>query len=121
MDIGPLIPPTAKAYDLTLYLAEYTIAKRISNEPAFSWLVPTIIRTRLENVPSLALLSKALDLENVNDFWETAIRKELEKVKVAFQLLEENENPSIGSKLINCHIIFDVKMNLTRKARFVAG
>ena len=44
--------------------------------------------------------ARALDLENDNDFWEKAIRKELEKVKVAFQL-NDDEEPPMGSKLIN--------------------
>ena len=36
-------------------------------------------------------------------------------------LLENDEKPLVGSKLINYHIIFDVNMDLTRKARLVAG
>jgi hypothetical protein len=29
--------------------------------------------------------------------------------------------PSVGHKWIKCHIIFDVRMDFERKARFVAG
>jgi hypothetical protein len=39
---------------------------------------------------------------------------------LAFQFLEENESIPIGYKWIRCHMIFDVKMDFTQKARFVA-
>ena len=64
---------------------------------------------------------KQLNIENGNDFWERAVKKEIDKVRVAFILLENDEKPLISIKLINYHIIFDVKMDLTRKARLVAS
>ena len=42
-------------------------------------------------------------------------------MKVAFKFLADDEPISIGYKQIPCHIIFDVKMDFARKARFVAG
>lgn len=63
----------------------------------------------------------ALDKENGNDLWQKAVDKELKNVIVAFQLLEEGEQLPVGSKKIPYHLIFDVKFNLTRKARLVAG
>lgn len=39
----------------------------------------------------------------------------------AFKFLEDEEEVPIGYQSIKCHMIFDVKMDLTRKARFVAG
>ena len=50
-----------------------------------------------------------------------ATEKELKGVRVAFKVLDDNESVSPGSKLIPYHIIFDVKFDLTRKARLVAG
>ena len=41
--------------------------------------------------------------------------------RIAFQILEEDEQPPVGYTVITCHLIFDVKMDLTRKARYVAG
>jgi hypothetical protein len=41
--------------------------------------------------------------------------------KMAFKILKEEESVPIGYKWICCHMIFDVKMDLTRKAHFVAG
>jgi len=40
---------------------------------------------------------------------------------VAFRLLEEGELTPVGSKWIPYHFVFDVKHNLDRKARLVAG
>jgi len=39
----------------------------------------------------------------------------------AFKFLDEEERVPVGYKWIKCHMIFDVKMDFTRKARFVAG
>ena len=47
--------------------------------------------------------------------------KELKNVLVAFKLLEVGEQVPVGPKLIPYHIIFDVKLDLTRKARLVTG
>ena len=41
--------------------------------------------------------------------------------RVAFEILNLDDSPPVGSKKITCHLIFDVKMDLTRKARYVAG
>ena len=38
----------------------------------------------------------------------------------AFEFMDDIDVPA-GYKLIDCHMIFDVKMDLTRKARLVAG
>ena len=62
-----------------------------------------------------------LDKTNGNTLWFDAIQKELKNVIVAFKLLEPGEQLPVGSKLIPYHIIFDVKLDLTRKARLVAG
>ena len=60
--------------------------------------------------------AERLDRENKNNLWDQAIKKELKNVKVAFQLLENDEPLPIGSTHIRYHIIFDVKYDLTRKS-----
>ena len=62
-----------------------------------------------------------LDAENNNDYWARAIEKERKNVLIAFELLEDGEQLPIGSKHIPIHWVFDVKIDLTRKARLVAG
>ena len=122
-----------------LLLAEYAKAMRIHLEPAFLWWVPHTLRhkSRLVSkvktifhknnlkfgleVPRNVAHALQLDKENNNDFWKCAIDKEMSGVKVAFKFLEKGVKAPVGFKGIHCHIIFDVKMDLTRKARFVAG
>lgn len=68
-------------------------------------------------------MEEALKLDKINGYnlWSKAIGKEIGNVRVAFLIIEENEPIPTGSKLIDYHIVFDVKMDLTRKARLVAG
>ena len=109
-----------------LELAEYAIANKINDEPAFSWWIPTVLRTRKRMisrlkthhkirkrskfgiiVPKTLEEARELDLANGNTLWEAATKKELDNVKVAFELLEDGASVPIGSKLINYHLIYD--------------
>ena len=47
--------------------------------------------------------------------------KEMSNVQVAFELKERNAQPPIGYKHIPMKMIFDIKMDFTRKACLVAG
>jgi hypothetical protein len=62
-----------------------------------------------------------LDKQNGNTLWYNAIQKEMKNIKAAFHFLSHNEAPPDGCKQIPCHIVFDVKMDFTCKAHFVAG
>ena len=122
-----------------LLLAEYAKTMEIHNEPAFRWWVPHVLRRRsrlVSKVKSLyhknnmrfgiivpTSIKEALRLDAINGstHWRDAISKEMRNVKVAFNFLEKGARPPPGYKRIHCHIIFYVKMDLTRKARFVAG
>jgi hypothetical protein len=42
-------------------------------------------------------------------------------VMPAFHILDLGASPPVGHQHIPCHLVFDVKMDFTRKARFVAG
>jgi hypothetical protein len=42
-------------------------------------------------------------------------------VTPAFEFLDKGIHAQVGHQKIPCHAIFDVKMDFTRKARFVAG
>jgi hypothetical protein len=62
------------------------------------------------------------DKETGTDFWWKAIQKELYKVMVALKFdesttpeqLRQDKSAYVGFQEIVCHIIFDVKMDLTR-------
>ena len=123
-------------------LAEYAIASRIAEEPAFAWWVPFTLRKRNRiiakikskywvrthkfgiKIPKNALEAKAIDLENGDTLWWDAICKEMRNVRPAFETWDKSvEEIPVGYQQVRCHLIFDVKMgeNFRRKARFVAG
>ena len=61
-----------------------------------------------------------IDEETGTTFWRDAIAKEMKNVMTAFEFRNDDKMP-IGHKKIDCHMIFDIKIDLTRKARLVAG
>ena len=122
-------------------VAEYAIANGYHQEPAFAWWVNKVLKKReriIKNikarrcrkagrmkfgieVPRNVKEAMLLDEKNGNHLWEDAIKKEMTNARVAFKLMGKEEKPPPGHKHITCHLIFDVKMDLTRKARYVAG
>ena len=121
-----------------IQLAEYAVANDLIREPAFRWWVFKVPkkRDRIINkarrcrknkmkfgveVPSMVQEALALDEKNGNHLWEEAIKKEMKNSRMAFKLLGTDEKPPVGFAEITCHLVFDVKMDLTRKARYVAG
>ena len=121
-------------------VAEYAVAHRISDKPAFAWWVPYVLKKRDRiiaavnkryvkrthkfgiEIPKTVQRAYEIDEETGTTLWRDAIEKELQNVRVAFETIEEKDIPK-GSQFIECHMIFDVKMeaNFRRKARLVAG
>ena len=75
-------------------------------------------------------VDEALEIDRVTgtNFWKKGIKKELSRVKAAWEAREDLTPQDIanGKDLvryikITCHMIFDVKMDFTRKAPLVAG
>jgi hypothetical protein len=122
-------------------VAEYAVAKALVDEPAFKWWVPYVIKKRTRIISAIKRQSKlkkkdykfgieiphsveralAIDKESGTTFWADAIAKEMKNVRPDFNILEDGAQAPVGSKYIRCHMNFEVKMNFTRKARFVAG
>ena len=119
-------------------VAEYAKANRIDSEPAFDWWVHDVLRRknrlikmarshRLKTgykfglrVPDTVEEALVIDKENGNTLWQDAIAKEMQNVYVAFDIRSESQAPP-GYRLIPHRIIFEIKMDFTRKARLVAG
>ena len=119
--------------------AEYAVSHELQKEPAFAWWVNytlkkqeriikqvqhRVLRKSVKfgiKIPSSVKEALEFDKESGTTYWHDAINKEIKNVKVAFNLLTEGESPPAGSKKIPYHIIFDVRFDLTRKARLVAG
>jgi hypothetical protein len=120
-------------------VAEYAVANKLVEQAAFAWWVPHTLRKRDRIVAAVRSRSKKrdnkfgievprtvkraleIDRETGTDYWRKAIEKEMMHVRCAFRILEEDAPEPRMSKRIPCHMIFDVKMDFTRKARLVAG
>ena len=117
--------------------AEYARARGISNEPAFAWWVPYTLRKReiilaaVKNrirktthkygieIPRDVEHAHEIDLRNGNTMWRDALKKEMYNVGVAFEILDEGAHAPHGWKRVTGHLVWDVKMDFTRKARWV--
>jgi Reverse transcriptase (RNA-dependent DNA polymerase) len=61
-----------------------------------------------------------INREMGTDLWQKAIEKEMWTIYYAFKFLEDNRAP-VGYQKIDCHMVFNIKMTLEWKARYVAG
>jgi hypothetical protein len=71
-------------------------------------------------LPKTVAEALKIDERTGTDFMRKAIEQEMKNVMPAFEFID-GDNVTKFYKKIDCHMIFDVKMNLTRKARLVAG
>ena len=119
--------------------AEYSTMNNIHNEPSFKWWVPytlkkknrIIARTKSRywkrrnkfgiELPKSIEEALELDRKNGNTYWHDAIKKEMDNVKIAFNILDNKSDIPLGYKSLTVHMVFDVKMDFTRKARLVGG
>ena len=120
-------------------IADYAVSNNLSQEPAFRWWVPFVLKKReriLKKVKSkywstshkygLELpknVAQALEIDRKTgtDFWLKAIEKEIRNVFPAFEFLESDDaQVPPGYTFVDTYFVFDIKMDLTRKARLVA-
>jgi hypothetical protein len=124
---------------LPIQTAEYAMQKNIDSEPAFRWWVPHAINERKRiisaiktrylkrnqkfgiEIPRTVEEALLIDKETIPTYWADAIEKEMRNNRLAFQFLGPSEKAPPGYTFIKCHMNFEVKMDFTRKARFVAG
>ena len=69
-------------------------------------------------VPRSKKHTRELDKENDNTFWEDAMILEMGAILPALDLTDDNVPPP-GYTRSSGHLVFDVKMDFTRKARWV--
>ena len=118
-------------------VAEYSVARGIDHEAGFCWWVPYTLRKRDRiisavnsrvkktthkygiEVPTSIQHAIEIDRRNGDRTWQDAIDKEMSNVAVAFEILEPNKPIPVGWKKSSGHLVFDVKMDFTRKARWV--
>ena len=118
-------------------VTEYAKSRGLVSEPAFEWWVPYTLKKKTAilkavnsrvcknnvkygvRVPRTLKEARRLDKENSNDLWEKAYKKEMKNVGIAFRILAEGERAPAGYTKSSGHLIFNVKMDSTRKARWV--
>jgi hypothetical protein len=120
-------------------VAKYAVANKINDKPAFAWWVRDVLKRRDRDIKKLKMrkvwqetmkfgielprtMQKALEIDcrTGTTYWHDAINKEMATVAHVFEFVGDNEVPG-NYQFVRCHMVFDVKMDLTCKARFVAG
>ncbi|KAI2494625.1 Reverse transcriptase (RNA-dependent DNA polymerase) [Fragilaria crotonensis] len=120
-------------------VADYAVVNNLTQEPAFRWWVPFVLKKReriLRKVKSkywstshkygLELpksVAQALEINKRTgtDFWKKAIEKEIHNVFPAFDFIKgDDAQVPPGYEFVDTYFVFDIKMDLTRKARLVA-
>ena len=121
--------------------AECAAKNGIDTEPAFNYWVPHALKKRDRiislvkkrqtrylkkthkfgiEMPKTVKEADELDTNNGDTKRMDAIAKEMTNIRVAFDIMKDGDRAPIGHKQINCHLIFDVKMeDFRRKARLV--
>ena len=118
-------------------VAEYVRARGLEDEPAFAWWIPYTLKKRDRiiaavnsrvrksthkygiEIPNSVQDAIRIDRDNKDTFWQDAINKEMRNVGIAFKILENSEHVPPGYRKSSGHLVFDVKMDFTRKARWV--
>ena len=118
-------------------VADFAFARNLQDEPAFAWWVHHVIKKRdaivsaVSNrvrqtthkygieVPRSVAEAKDIDARNNNRYWQNAIDKEMKNVEIAFEILPFGQRAPPDWSASSGHLVFDVKMDFTRKARWV--
>ena len=60
----------------------------------------------------LKTVEHALALDSMNDktLWADTISKEMENIRVALKVLTDGKSMSICHQFVQCHMVFDIKM-----------
>ena len=118
-------------------VAEFARARGITDELAFEWWVTytllkidvilASVKSRIRKtthkygieLPTSQTHAYKIDRKNKNTFWRDAINKEMLNVGIVFEVLPTGDKAPPGWNKVNGHLVFDVKMDFTRKARWV--
>ena len=118
-------------------VGEFAKSRSLVSEPAFAWWVPHTIRRRNAilsvvkawfkkrthkygiKIPTDIAHAKELNHINGNTLWMDTLKKEMYSVGVAFEILEDGSKAPSGWTKLMGHLVWDVKKDFTRKARWV--
>ena len=109
-------------------LADYAVRQKINEEPTFAWWVPYVLKKRKSiiakikskywdrthkygfRIPKTVAKAYAIDEENNNNLWRSAIEEEMKKIRAAITLHHGDTSQLIGFQQISVHLIFDIKL-----------
>jgi hypothetical protein len=118
-------------------IAEYVTTKKIDDEVAFRWWVPYTLRKKSRIIAAVRARARKkshkygievptsvgdafrIDRENNDTCWQDALSLEMNEIGVAIDIMEDSQQLPPGYRKSSGHIIFDVKMDFRRKARWV--
>ena len=118
-------------------VAEYSVAHGLQNEPAFAYWINHVLKKRDKiissvkarvsrtthkygiEIPRSVEHARQLDKINGNTLWMDALGLEMSTINVAFDFKSHDFVPPSDYSKSSGHIIWDVKMDFTRKARWV--
>ena len=118
-------------------VAEFATATSIDREPAFAYWVSHVLKKRNNiiaavkaraprvthkygiEVPKSVKHAQEIDKKNNNSLWMNALKLEMDTILVAFKFKPKGCSAPPGYTRSSGHIIWDVKMDFTRKARWV--
>ncbi|KAI2502008.1 Reverse transcriptase (RNA-dependent DNA polymerase) [Fragilaria crotonensis] len=119
-------------------VADYAVTNNLSNEPAFRWWVPFVLKKRERilkgqveilvgftqiriRTPEKCRPCVSDRQENGNGFLDEGDRKRDSERFPAFEFIEDDDTKvPPGYEFVDTYFVFDIKMDLTRKARLVA-
>lgn len=119
-------------------VAQYVKENRLIEEPAFEWWAPHVLKKLIRliklsrtkhvrkgykfgiRIPTSVEEALELDKENNNTYWYDAIMKEMTNVRIAFEVVPPGQKAPPGYQYVGLMMVFDIKMDFTRKARLVA-
>jgi len=120
-------------------VSDYAVAHNLTQEPAFSWWVNEVLQKRDRMIAAVntryikrthkfgielpKTVEHALEIDRITGttYWHDAIQKEMRNNAIAFEFLQPGDSIPIGFTKITLHMVFDIKIDFTRKARLVAG
>ena len=118
-------------------VAEYVTARKLEDEVAFQWWVPYTLRKKARIIAAVKSRVKRkthkygieipqsvedafrIDRENGNNMWQQALALEMNSIGVAISFIRDGAVTPPGLTKTSGHVIFDVKMDFRRKARWV--
>ena len=129
-------------------LADYAVENLIPEEPVFAWwvrytlkkinMIISKVKTKywrknhkyVVRIPTNVTEAIKIYHINGNNYWKEAIEKEMKRAKIPYEpieycTLEEVRKGKVddmhGYREITCHVISEMKMDFTQRARFVAN